>query len=123
MTKTGFIPVFLYEITKIFHIKHRGEDMEKNKYKDIVEKYTPKEDRTSHGLKAFLIGGLMGVLGQFLLDLYAYLFHIPTTEAAPFMIITLIFSQAYLLLLVSLINGLLGLKQDLLSQLLDLLIP
>ena len=28
---------------------------------------------------------------QFLLDLYAYLFHIPTTEAAPFMIITLIF--------------------------------
>ena len=91
MTKTGFIPVFLYEITKIFHIKHRGEDMEKNKYKDIVEKYTPKEDRTSHGLKAFLIGGLMGVLGQFLLDLYAYLFHIPTTEAAPFMIITLIF--------------------------------
>ena len=65
--------------------------MEKNKYKDIVTKYTPKEDRVGHGLKAFIIGGLMGVLGQFLLDLYTYLFHIPTTEAAPFMIITLIF--------------------------------
>lgn len=74
-----------------FHIKHRGESMEKKKYQDIVKKYTPQEDRTYHGIVAFVIGGAMGVLGQLLLDLYANWFHLPTTDAAPFMIITLIF--------------------------------
>lgn len=33
----------------------------------------------------------MGVLGQFLLDLYSYLLNIPTKQASVFMIITLIF--------------------------------
>ena len=65
--------------------------MEKKKYQDIVKKYTPQEDITYHGIVAFVIGGVMGVLGQLLLDLYANWFHLPTTDAAPFMIITLIF--------------------------------
>ena len=65
--------------------------MEKNKYKVLVQKYTPKEDRLYNGMIAFITGGLMGVLGNFILNLYAYYLDIPTKEAGTFMIITLIF--------------------------------
>ena len=65
--------------------------MEKNKYKDLVEKYTPKENRLSNGMIAFLVGGIMGVIGEFLVEVYAYYLNIPTKEAGTFMIITLIF--------------------------------
>jgi len=65
--------------------------MEKNKYKNLVSKHTPKENRLYNGLIAFVIGGLMGMLGQFLIELYSYYLDIPTKEAGTFMIITLIF--------------------------------
>ena len=65
--------------------------MEKNKYKDIVKRHTPKENRLLNGLIAFITGGLMGMLGQFLTTLYAYLLDIPTSDASVFMIITLVF--------------------------------
>lgn len=65
--------------------------MEKNKYKDLVEKHTPNENRLYNGMIAFLTGGLMGVLGELLRQIYAYLLNIPTSEATIFMIITLIF--------------------------------
>ena len=64
--------------------------MEKNKYKKIVKKYTPNENRIYNGLIAFITGGLMGMLGQFLLEVYSYFLNIPTKEAGTFMIITLI---------------------------------
>lgn len=65
--------------------------MEKNKYKDLVKKYTPNENRLYNGLIAFIVGGFMGMVGQFLLEVYSYYLNIPTTEAGTFMIITLIF--------------------------------
>lgn len=65
--------------------------MEKNKYKQLVDKHTPKENRMYNGMIAFLSGGLMGVLGQFILQLYSYYLDIPTKEAGTYMIITLIF--------------------------------
>ena len=65
--------------------------MEKNKYKVLVQKHTPKENRLYNGMIAFLIGGFMGVIGNFILNLYSYFLDIPTKEAGTFMIITLIF--------------------------------
>lgn len=65
--------------------------MEKNKYQDLVKKHTPKENRLYNGMLAFLTGGLVGVIGQLLMESYSYLFHIPTSEASGFMIVTLIF--------------------------------
>ncbi len=65
--------------------------MDKNKYKILVDKYTPKENRFYNGLIAFFIGGLMGVLGQFLVSFYSYQFSIPSKEASVFMIVTLVF--------------------------------
>lgn len=65
--------------------------MENKQYKTLVKKYKPKENRISNGLKAFIIGGMMGILGQFLIELYSYYLNIPTKEAGTFMIITIIF--------------------------------
>ena len=65
--------------------------MEKRKYQSIVNKYTPSENRIYNGLIAFVVGGLMGVLGEVLIELYSYFLNIPTKEASVFMIVTLIF--------------------------------
>lgn len=64
--------------------------MEKNKYKNLVQKHTPKEDRLQNGFVAFLVGGCMGVLAQTLIDIYSYSFHISSKEASTFMTVTLI---------------------------------
>ena len=65
--------------------------MEKRKYKEIVDKHTPKENTLYNSLIAFITGGLMGVTGQGLVDLYSYLFNISTKDASVFMIVPLIF--------------------------------
>ena len=65
--------------------------MEKNKYKGIVKKHAPKEDTLTNCLVAFIIGGVMGVIGQGLVSLYSYLFQISTSDASVLMIVTLIF--------------------------------
>ena len=65
--------------------------MDKSKYSTIVKKYTPKENRLFNGIIAFIIGGLIGVFAQFLLDFYSYILEIPTKQASVFMIITLVF--------------------------------
>lgn len=65
--------------------------MEAKKYQKIVDKHIPKEEKTNNLLTAFLTGGLIGMLGNFLMDIYAYFFHIQTTEAGVFMLVTLIF--------------------------------
>ena len=65
--------------------------MDKSKYNSLVKKYTPKENRLINGLVAFVVGGLIGVLGQFLIEFYSYILNIPSKQAAVFMTITLIF--------------------------------
>ena len=70
--------------------------MEKKEYKKIVNKYTPNEPRLKNALIAFIIGGLMGVLGNFLVDAYSYYFDLSTKDASVFMIITLVFLGCFL---------------------------
>ena len=65
--------------------------MEKNKYKDLVGRHTPKENVLGNAVTAFLIGGFMGVLGEFLIKWYSYILDIPSKEASTFMTVTLIF--------------------------------
>lgn len=65
--------------------------MEKKKYLDLVNKHTPKENVFYNVITAFLVGGLMGVIGQALVDIYSYIFDIPFQQASIFMIVTLIF--------------------------------
>ena len=70
--------------------------MEKNKYKEIVDKYTPKENRLFNALICFIVGGIMGLIGQGLIDIYSYFLGISTKDASVFMIVTLIFAGCLL---------------------------
>lgn len=65
--------------------------MEKNKYKNLVDKHTPKENRLYNCFIVFLVGGMMGVIGQFLVEFYSYSLNISTKDASVFMIVTLVF--------------------------------
>ena len=65
--------------------------MERKLYNKIVMNHRPKEHRLRNAIISFTIGGLVGILGQFLLELYSYYLHLSTSDASIFMIITLIF--------------------------------
>ena len=70
--------------------------MEKLKYKKIVDKHTPNNNRLKNAIIAFIIGGLMGMLGNFLVDVYSYYFNLSSKDASVFMIITLVFLGCFL---------------------------
>lgn len=60
-------------------------------YLKIVNKKSPKEDILRNSLVSFIVGGMIGVLGQGLVDLYKFLLDIDTKTASTYMIVTLIF--------------------------------
>ncbi len=68
-----------------------GENMEKKLYDKLVLEHAPKEKRLENAVIAFLIGGVMGVIGELLVEFYGYYLHISRSDASVFMIITLIF--------------------------------
>ena len=65
--------------------------MERVEYKKIVDKYTKKENILINSIISFIIGGLMGLLGNFLVDKYMCFFDVSKTIASTLMIITLVF--------------------------------
>ncbi len=65
--------------------------MEKKLYDKLVMSHKPDEKRGEHAVIAFLIGGLVGVIGQLLVEFYSYYLHLSSNDASVFMIITLIF--------------------------------
>ena len=65
--------------------------MEAKKYQEIVDRYKIKENRLKNSIIAFIIGGLMGMIGNLLVEFYSYLLDIPSKLASTYMIITLIF--------------------------------
>ena len=65
--------------------------MEKKIYKEIVSKHKPTEKRMQNAIIAFSIGGMIGTLGQLLIELYSYYLDISSKDATVFMIVTLVF--------------------------------
>ena len=65
--------------------------MDTNKYQSIVDKHVPKENRVGNLITAFITGGVLGLLANFILESYVYLFHISTKEASGHMLVTFIF--------------------------------
>lgn len=63
----------------------------KQNYQQIVNKNTPQENLFMNAFIAFISGGIMGIIGQLLIDLYSSFLEIPTKEATIWMLITLIF--------------------------------
>lgn len=62
-----------------------------DRYQKIVEKNTPKENVIVNAIVAFVTGGIMGVIGEVLIEFYSSYLHVPSKEAAVCMLITLIF--------------------------------
>lgn len=69
--------------------------MVNKKYEQVVAKHQPKEERGKNAIIAFLVGGLIGVLGEALIQLFCHKFHISRSEASVFMMITLIFIASF----------------------------
>lgn len=65
--------------------------MDNKEYSKLVSFYTPKESLLKNILISFLVGGLLGLIGNFLMDMYSYAFDISSSDASTLMIITLIF--------------------------------
>ena len=65
--------------------------MKKKDYEKIVNKYKAKENRLKNGIVAFVVGGLIGFIAEFLIQVYSYFLDISTQDASVFMIVTLIF--------------------------------
>lgn len=65
--------------------------MEKKDYKKIVDKHKPTESRVQNAFVAFVVGGLVGVIGQLLTEFYSYYLDISTKDASIFMMVTLVF--------------------------------
>lgn len=65
--------------------------MKQKKYEEIVKKHKPNENKLQNLLISFLTGGLVGILANFLIELYTYIFHIPKANAGGYMLITFIF--------------------------------
>lgn len=62
----------------------------KDKYTEIVNKHTPKEDVFKNAIITFIAGGSFGALSELLLRTYMLWFNIPRKEAGVVVIITLI---------------------------------
>ena len=68
-----------------------GDSMEKKLYNKLVMDHKPKEKRGQNAFIAFMVGGLVGVLGQLLVEFYSYYLGLSSSDASIFMIVTLIF--------------------------------
>ena len=65
--------------------------MEKKEYKKIVDRHKPTETRVQNAIISFLVGGLVGAIGQGLIEFYSSWLDISTKDASTFMIVTLVF--------------------------------
>lgn len=61
-----------------------------DKYLDIVNKHTPREDRLQNAIVSFIAGGIFGSLSELLLREYMMWFSLPRKEAGVVVILTLI---------------------------------
>ena len=68
----------------------------KDRYNELVEKYTPKEDILKNALITFIFGGIFGVLSELLLRGYMMWLSIPRKESGIVVILTLIIISSIL---------------------------
>lgn len=65
--------------------------MKNEKYEKIVNNNKAKETRTRNALIAFVVGGLIGLIGEGIIELLCYYFKISRSDASTYMIVLLIF--------------------------------
>lgn len=70
--------------------------MEKRIVKNVLEKNKIKRPIIKNAIKAFLVGGLIGIIAQGLLDLYMKVFELEESMSTSMMSITLVFIASIL---------------------------
>ena len=70
--------------------------MDKYEYKKIVDDILPKKIKLRKLLIAFIVGGVVGLIGQLLITIYSKFEFINTNDACSYMMITLIFVSSVL---------------------------
>ena len=61
------------------------------KYKKIANKYGPNEKRSRNAIISFLVGGIIGLFGELIIEIICHYSKISRTDASTIMIIILIF--------------------------------
>jgi stage V sporulation protein AC len=69
----------------------RGDFMNIKQYNTVADTLKPKKKIFSNCLKAFVYGGIIGIIGQGILELYMYLYDCSLKEAIPMMTLTMVF--------------------------------
>ena len=70
--------------------------MDKNKYKEIVDKNTPKENYIKNAIISFVVGGALGAFSELLLRCYSLWFELPRKESGVLVVLTLILISSIL---------------------------
>ena len=65
--------------------------MDKKSYKKIADMHKAEETRGKNALVAFIVGGIVGMLGEGIIEILCCRYHISRKEASTFMIIIMIF--------------------------------
>ena len=65
--------------------------MDEKRYKEITKKIVPEEDKTKNAIISFLVGGLVGLIGQIIVFILENNFNIAHKDATSIMIVILIF--------------------------------
>lgn len=65
--------------------------MTNEEYKGLIQKHLPKENKIKNAFVAFIVGGLLGILGQILIFLYVKILNVSYSDAGSLMMVTFIF--------------------------------
>jgi len=70
--------------------------MNKDEYKKLVDEFTPKENKMRNALVAFLVGGLIGFIGQVIVTILTTSFGMEQVEACTWLCLILILVASFL---------------------------
>ena len=84
-----FHPIFLYKFIYFFH-NNSGDYMKNTKYDKIADQHKAKENKLFNIFIAFVVGGLIGLIGETLICFYSS-FGISRSESSTLMSVSLIF--------------------------------
>lgn len=70
--------------------------MNKDEYKKLVDDFTPKENKVKNAFIAFLVGGLIGFIGQVIVTIFTTSFGMELVEACSWLCILIIFIASFL---------------------------
>ena len=65
--------------------------MDKKSYKKIADMHKAEENRVGNAITAFVVGGIVGLLGEAIIEGLCCISHISMTDASTYMIIIMIF--------------------------------